>query len=161
MEIITQYKFFSEKICQYLYFYNIENKNKILKIEYEKFIKGVEYTKKLIKDKFNKIFQNNLLNEKLDSMYDNNNLEFNQILIETFETFLNDEYSNKTIDNDGYCLLSNLIGKAVQMKNNKDMLGVINDIDKNNSRFIIVDFADEDLVKIDIDELYIGGQKTH
>ena len=158
MEKITEYNHFSKKMSENLYFYNTEYKNHILKNEYEMFIKEIENGKKMAKDALKKYF--GYESSKLDTLYDNNNERMNNIILRTFDSFL-ERYSNKRIDNDGYCLLSNLIGKVVYMNNNKDMLGVINSIDENYPRFIIVDFAEENLVKVDIDELYISGQKTN
>ena len=65
-------------------------------------------------------------------------------------------FENKTLKEDGYCLKVNLLHKAVQMKDS-DMLGFISDVDDENTRFVFVDFGDEDgAVKIDIDELIIS-----
>lgn len=86
-------------------------------------------------------------------------LEYENIMLQTLEVFLEETFANARLDNGGICLLSKLIGKACQIIHNEDMLGVIRNVDEKNNRFIFVDFGDESEVKIDIDELNISGQK--
>ena len=85
--------------------------------------------------------------------------EYDEILKETLDHYLEEAYENARLDNGGICLKSQLIGKACQMIHNEDMLGVVREIDENNNRYLLVDFGDEAEVKIDIDELIISGQK--
>ena len=91
---------------------------------------------------------------------DENDYEYNEIMKETLDRYLEETFENSRLDDGGgICLKSNLIGKACQMKFNDDMLGIVRGVDENNNRYLFVDFGDEGEVKIDIDELIISGQK--
>jgi hypothetical protein len=66
-----------------------------------------------------------------------------------------DTFKPFSIKKNGFCLKSNLIGCAVQMRTNSDMLGFITRVD--DVRFVFVDFGGtEPEVKIDIDELILS-----
>ncbi len=61
---------------------------------------------------------------------------------------------NKTLQKDGYCLKENIVGVAVQLRSDDNMLGFISELVEDSSRFVMVDFGDADgAVKIDIGEL--------
>lgn len=91
-------------------------------------------------------------NNELDDEYD-------EILKESLNLFLEEKFRNLRFDDNGMCLKSQLISKACQMRFDEDMLGVVRGIDENNLRYLFVDFGDEAEVKVDIDELIISGQK--
>lgn len=139
-----------------VYFLNKIDEKEIIKTYFHRFrneiVDSNDHITKIVNEAFG------ITSEEMNRILDQYKDEVNEINDDALHEYLIEEFENKTIDNDGYCLKSKLIGRAVQMKRMKDMLGVIVDID-NNPRFLIVDFADEQPVKIDIDELYITGQK--
>lgn len=86
--------------------------------------------------------------------------EYDDILLDTIMTYLEDVYGNERIDGSGMCLKSNLIGKACQMIHNEDLLGVVRDYDKKYHKLLYVDFGDKEEVKVEYNELIIAGQKN-
>ena len=76
----------------------------------------------------------------------------NQIIMLGTKMLINQLFAEKTIK-DGFCLKVRVKGHAVQMRNNEDMLGYISELIPNDSRFVMVDFGDEEVVKIDLEEL--------
>lgn len=83
--------------------------------------------------------------------------EMKETIKETTTKYIIEKFQDQTIYGDGYCLKEKLVGKAVQMVNNDDMLGFISDLVDGSSRFVMVDFGDTDgAVKIDIEELSFG-----
>jgi len=86
--------------------------------------------------------------------------QYEETLLDSVLTFLEDVYGNERIDGSGTCLKSKLIGSACQMIYNEEMLGVVRDYDKEKPSLLYIDFGDEENVKIHIDELIIAGQKN-
>lgn len=92
---------------------------------------------------------NNVLNRNLEDDKKKYLQDVHLAIDETFRTF--------TFKQNGFCLKSKLIGAAVQMVCNEDMLGFIREVDDDNTRFVYVDFGGaEESVKIDVDELIIA-----
>jgi hypothetical protein len=95
--------------------------------------------------------------ERLGKELEENPADFQENLIVGTTYFINEFFKNKTIAKDGYCLKSNLEGKAVQLRNNEDMLGFVSELIEDSPRFLMVDFGEkEGAVKIDVDELTFG-----
>ena len=77
-----------------------------------------------------------------------------EIIIFGTELMINKYFEDKK-HKDGFCLKTKMKGCAVQMRSNKDMLGYISEL-TDEPRFLMVDFGDTEIVKIDIEELIIG-----
>lgn len=95
--------------------------------------------------------------EKIDKVLAGNNFLDNNDIMEGTHIFINSILKHATINKEGYCLRTNLLNHAVQMRNNKDMLGFVSSLVEDSSRFLMVDFGEaEGAIKIDIDELIVG-----
>ena len=111
---------------------------------------------KILKDVMN---VNDETIKKIDEFRENNpmNDEVQEMVNELVSKTIMQHIKDKTIKKDGYCPKITLLHKAVQMRHDYTMLGVITDFDDDNTRFVFVDFGEEEgAVKLDIDELIIA-----
>lgn len=96
--------------------------------------------------------------ESIDRFDKKEYADLDQILAERIDSgtnkFIKKGFKNRSMKKDGYCLREKLVGTAVQMVNDENMLGFISQVDDDAKRFVWVDFGGaEGAVKIDVEEL--------
>lgn len=139
-----------DKFCSILetLIYNYDNMPEVEKLSgYDSLLDSAEETDMSIMEKFKGL-------PIPDDTSDEINEVSKEIIIFGTELMINNYFGNKTYKN-GFCLKTKMKGSAVQMRNNDDMLGFISEL-TDEPRFVMVDFGDEEAVKIDVDELNFG-----
>ena len=117
--------------------------------------KSEENSRKIMKSLFDvSDEQMDMINEKFSDMLKEDNGFFQEKITVGTNNFIHEFFEDKTIEKDGYCLKTKIVGKAVQLRNDENMLGFVAELIEGDSRFLMVVFGEEDgAVKIDIDEL--------
>ena len=149
---MMDYNEFKKKYLSKLFFNKKVDEN-IIEKDYDIFIDNFNSSKNLTLNFFSKNiplfdFGGAISN---DDIY---NID-NKVLNETFDVFIEKQYFDKTLKNDNVCLKSKLIGSACLVKNQKDIFGVITDIER---KLLVVDIGESSLKKYSLENLRIVGQ---
>lgn len=149
---MMEYDEFKKKYLSKLFFNEKIDEN-IIEKDYDIFIDNFNSSKKMALNFFSKdipLFDiGGVISH--DDIY---NID-NAVLNETLDDFLENQYCDKTLKNDNVCLKSKLIGSACLVKNQKNVFGVITDIEKN---LLIVDIGEPLFKKYSVKNLRIVGQ---
>lgn len=151
--IMLTFDQYCEEIKKHVFpFHNIDPI--LLLHSYDELIEKAEYADKMAAKLFKSLGISDDAVKEFESIYPDEEIIPKEKIIEAVTDYINEYFNKYTIKKEGFCLKIKLIGKAVQMRNNENMLGFISEVIDNSTRFVMVDFGDkEGAVKIDIDEI--------
>jgi hypothetical protein len=123
---------------------------------YDEMVEKAESAEKTTQKLFERLGYPSIM-EKLEDPKSSAGIFNKKDIINGTKKFIVNYFKDASLSKNGYCLKENVLKKAVQLRSDENMLGIIVDFVENSSRFVMVDFGEsEGAVKIDVDELFFG-----
>lgn len=146
---------FKEIVLKYFYFSNDFDMGLFINNLYSKFIEDSERVMVEADDILSDFLERGIKVKNIDDIdYD----EVKEVLVSSIPEYFNEFANNTNLLKDGYTLKSNLLNRACKL-NNTDKFGYVYEIPETKNH-LIVDFGDNEPIKVSIHELTISGHNV-